>query len=265
MSKTTIVDLNRMKKEGEKIAMITAYDAGQASLAESAGVDSILVGDSLGMVIQGHESTLPVTVDHMVYHTGMVTRSSRHAMVIADMPFMSHGTCEQALHSAGRLMQEGGAHMVKIEGGEAQLETVHHLTQRAVPVCAHLGLLPQSIHQLGGYKVQGRDRESASTLLNDARRMQDAGAQMLVLECIPAALADEITAALDIPVIGIGAGKGCDGQVLVWHDLLGITPGKTPGFSKNFMAGANSIEGAITAYVQAVRDGSFPAAEHCFQ
>ena len=245
--------------------MLTAYDAGQAALAEVAGVDTLLVGDSLGMVVQGHDSTLPVTVDHMVYHTEMVSRASTRALIVADMPFMSHGTCEQALNSAGRLMQEGGAHMVKLEGGAAQVETVRHLTQRAVPVCAHLGLLPQSIHQLGEYRVQGRDGASAKAILNDARAMQDAGAQMLVLECIPELLVEEITAALEIPVIGIGAGKSCDGQVLVWHDLLGITRGKAPKFSKNFMAGAESVESAINAYVEAVRSGAFPAPEHTFQ
>lgn len=265
MSKITITTLNRMKAEGEKIAMVTAYDAGCTQLAEAAGVDSILVGDSLGMVVQGHDSTLPVTVDHMVYHTEMVSRGSKRALIIADMPFMSHGTCVQALDTAGRLMKEGGAHMVKLEGGRPQVETVRHLTERSVPVCAHLGLLPQSIHQLGGYRVQGREQEAAQHILNDARLMQDAGAQMLVLECIPKLLADEITAALEIPVIGIGAGAGCDGQVLVMQDLLGITPGKTPSFSKDFMAQAGSIEGAIAAYVSAVRRGEFPAPEHTFQ
>lgn len=265
MSQTTISTLNRMKAAAEKIAVITAYDAGFTRLAEAAGVDVILVGDSLGMVMQGHDTTLPVTVEQMVYHTEMVTRVSRQCLVVADMPFMSHGTRDQALDTAGRLMKSGGAHMVKLEGGRAQVETVRHLTERAVPVCAHLGLLPQSIHQLGGYRVQGRDKESAHDLLNDARMMQDAGAQMLVLECIPAVLAEEVTAALDIPVIGIGAGAACDGQVLVLHDVLGITGGKPPSFSKNFMPEAESIEAAIEAYVNAVRGGTFPAPEHIFQ
>jgi len=245
--------------------VITAYDAGFTRLAEAAGVDVILVGDSLGMVVQGHDTTLPVTVEQMVYHAEMVTRVSRRCLIVADMPFMSHGTRDQALDTAGRLMKAGGAHMVKLEGGRAQVETVRHLTERAVPVCAHLGLLPQSIHQLGGYRVQGRDQESAHDLLNDARMMQDAGAQMLVLECIPAVLAQEITAALDIPVIGIGAGAACDGQVLVLHDALGMTAGKPPSFSKNFMPEADSIETAIEAYVNAVREGGFPGPEHIFK
>lgn len=254
-----------MKAAAEKIVVITAYDAGFTRLAEAAGVDVILVGDSLGMVVQGHETTLPVTVEQMVYHTELVNRVNQHSLVVADMPFMSHGTRDQALDTAGRLMKVGGAHMVKLEGGRAQVDTVRHLTQRAVPVCAHLGLLPQSIHQLGGYRVQGRDKETAHNILNDARMMQDAGAQMLVLECIPAVLAQEITAAVDIPVIGIGAGVGCDGQVLVLHDLLGMTLGKSPSFSKNFMAEAESVEAAIKAYVNAVRSGVFPAAEHTFK
>ena len=265
MKRITISDLKRMQAAAEKIAVITAYDAGFTRLAEAAGVDVILVGDSLGMVVQGHDTTLPVTVEQMVYHTGLVARVSQRSLLVADMPFMSHGTCDQALDTAGRLMKEGGAHMVKLEGGRAQVDTVRHLTERAVPVCAHLGLLPQSIHQLGGYRVQGRDGADARNLLNDARMMQDAGAQMLVLECIPALLAQEITNALDIPVIGIGAGAACDGQVLVLHDILGITPGKPPSLSKNFMPGAGSIEAAIKAYVDAVRTGSFPTAEHTFQ
>jgi 3-methyl-2-oxobutanoate hydroxymethyltransferase len=261
----TLSTLQRMKTANEKIAVLTAYDAGFARLAESAGVEVILVGDSLGMVVQGHDSTLPVTVEEMVYHTAMVNRGCSKPLLVADMPFMSHGTPRQALDNAGRLMKEGGAHMVKLEGGHAQVETVRHLTDRAVPVCAHLGLLPQSIHQLGGYKVQGRDSHSAERILNDAHELQQVGAQMLVLECIPEMLAKEISLALDIPVIGIGAGRGCDGQVLVLHDMLGITPGKAPGFSRNFMAEADSIEAAIKAYVDAVHDGEFPAEEHCFQ
>jgi 3-methyl-2-oxobutanoate hydroxymethyltransferase len=264
MAKVTITTLNRMKREGEKIAMLTSYDASFTLLAERAGVDVLLIGDSLGMVVQGHESTLPVTVSDMVYHTANVMRASERAMVIADMPFMSHGTPQQALETAGRLMKEGGAHMVKIEGGAPQLETVRHLTARAVPVCAHLGLLPQSIHQLGGYRVQGRDQETAHNILNDARALQDAGVQMLVLECVPRVLAAEITAALDIPVIGIGAGPECDGQVLVIYDMLGINPHKPPSFVADFVARSGSVPAALEAYVQAVRDGSFPAEEHCF-
>lgn len=261
----TLSTLQRMKTANEKIAVLTAYDAGFARLAESAEVEVILVGDSLGMVVQGHDSTLPVTVEEMVYHTAMVNRGCSKPLLVADMPFMSHGTPRQALDNAGRLMKEGGAHMVKLEGGHAQVETVRHLTDRAVPVCAHLGLLPQSIHQLGGYKVQGRDSHSAERILNDAHELQQAGAQMLVLECIPEMLAKEISLALDIPVIGIGAGRGCDGQVLVLHDMLGITPGKAPSFSRNFMSEADSIEAAMKAFVDAVHNHEFPSGEHCFQ
>ena len=263
--KVTLSTLNRMKREQQPIAMVTAYDAAFARLAEAAGVEAILVGDSLGMVVQGHDSTLPVSVDEMVYHTSMVKRGSQWAFIIADMPFMSHGTPSQALDSAGRLMKEGGAHMVKLEGGHAQVDTVRHLTARAVPVCAHLGLLPQSIHQLGGYKVQGRDSHSAEGILRDALALQEAGAQMLVLECVPELLGKEVSLALEIPVIGIGAGRGCDGQVLVLHDLLGITQEQAPRFSRDFMADTGSVQQALSAYVSAVHDRSFPAQEHCFQ
>lgn len=264
MGKTTISTLERMKAEGEKIAVITSYDASFTRQIEAAGMDVILVGDSLGMVIQGHESTLPVTVSDMVYHTANVIRVSERAMVIADMPFMSHGTPEQALDTAGRLMKEGGAHMVKIEGGAPQLETVRHLTARAVPVCGHLGLTPQSIHQLGAYRVQGRGEHASERLLKDAVGLQQAGAQLLVLECIPAVLAAEITQALDIPVIGIGAGADTDGQVLVLYDMLGITMGGMPSFVHDFLAEAGSVPGALSAYVKAVKAGSFPAKEHSF-
>jgi len=265
MAKVTISTLMKMKQAGEKIAMLTSYDASFTTLAEQAGVDTLLVGDSLGMVVQGRESTLPVTVDEMVYHTANVMRVRRRALVVADMPFMSHGTPKQALETAGRLMKEGGAHMVKIEGGAPQVETVRHLAERAVPVCAHLGLLPQSIHQLGGYRVQGRDEASAARMLADARALQAAGAQMLVVECIPSTLGAELARSLDIPVIGIGAGAGCDGQVLVVYDMLGITPGKRPSFTRDFLADAGAVPAALEAYVRAVRECSFPAAEHGFE
>jgi 3-methyl-2-oxobutanoate hydroxymethyltransferase len=265
VGKTTISTLNRMKADGEKIAVITSYDASFTRQIEEAGIDVILVGDSLGMVIQGHESTLPVTVSDMVYHTANVVRVSQSAMVIADMPFMSHGTPEQALDTAGRLMKEGGAQMVKIEGGAPQLDTVRHLTARAVPVCGHLGLMPQSIHQLGAYRVQGRGEHAAERLIKDAVGLQDAGAQMLVLECIPALLAAEVSKALDIPVIGIGAGALTDGQVLVLYDMLGITGGGTPSFVRDFLADTGSVGAALRAYVKAVKDQSFPAKEHTFQ
>lgn len=264
MAKITISTLDRMKAAGEKIAVITSYDASFTRLIERAGMDVILIGDSLGMVIQGHESTLPVTVSDMVYHTANVMRVSEHCMVIADMPFMSHGTPGQALDTAGRLMKEGGAHMVKIEGGAPQLDTVRHLTDRAVPVCGHLGLTPQSIHQLGAYRVQGRGEQAAERILKDAIALQDAGVQMLVLECVPAVLAEEITRALDVPVIGIGAGVETDGQVLVLFDMLGITPDKPPTFVRDFLAEVGSVPEAISAYVDAVKSKTFPAPEHTF-
>jgi 3-methyl-2-oxobutanoate hydroxymethyltransferase len=264
VGKITISTLDRMKAAGEKIAVITSYDASFTRQIEQAGMDVILVGDSLGMVVQGHESTLPVTVGDMVYHTANVMRVSERCLVIADMPFMSHGTPGQALDTAGRLMKEGGAHMVKIEGGAPQLETVRHLTARAVPVCGHLGLLPQSIHQLGAYRVQGRGEHDAERILKDAVALQKAGVQMLVLECVPAVLAEEISRALDVPVIGIGAGADTDGQVLVLYDMLGITPGQTPSFVRDFLTPSGSIAGALSDYVQAVKDKTFPAAEHTF-
>jgi 3-methyl-2-oxobutanoate hydroxymethyltransferase len=254
-----------MKIEGNKIAVITSYDASFTRQIERAGMDVILVGDSLGMVVQGHESTLPVTVADVVYHTANVTRVGEQCMVIADMPFMSHGTPRQALDTAGRLMKEGGAHMVKIEGGAPQIETVRHLTDRAVPVCGHLGLMPQSIHQLGAYRVQGRDEHAAERILQDAVALQEAGAQLLVLECVPALLAEEVTRAVDIPTIGIGAGVETDGQVLVLYDMLGITTESTPTFVRNFLADTGSVSAALTAYVQAVKDRSFPATEHTFK
>ena len=260
----TISNLMRMKAAGEKIAALTAYDASFTRLAEEAGVDVLLVGDSLGMVVQGHESTLPVTVEEMVYHTAAVARTRQHALVVADMPFMSYGSPEEALANAGRLMKEGRAHMVKLEGGAPQLDTVHHLTRHAVPVCAHLGLLPQSVYQLGGYKVQGRDAEGARQIREDALALQAAGAQMLVLECIPASLAAEVTAGLGIPVIGIGAGADTDGQVLVIYDVLGIAGGRPPSFVRNFLDGQGSVLDALAAYVRAVKDGSFPDAGHCY-
>jgi 3-methyl-2-oxobutanoate hydroxymethyltransferase len=264
VSKTTISTLNRMKANEEKIAVITSYDASFTRLIENAGMDVILVGDSLGMVIQGHESTLPVTVADMVYHTANVVRVSERCLVVADMPFMSHGTPAQALETAGRLMKEGGAHMVKIEGGAPQLETVRHLTDRAVPVCGHLGLTPQSIHQLGAYRVQGRGEQAAEQVLKDAVALQEAGAQMMVLECVPALLAAEVTRALDVPVIGIGAGVETDGQVLVLYDMLGITPMKPPSFVRDFLAENANVAFALSAYVEAVKSKAFPAQEHTF-
>lgn len=264
MGKVTISTLDKMKASGEKITVITSYDASFTQLIENAEMDVILIGDSLGMVVQGHESTLPVTVDDIVYHTANVVRASNHCLVIADMPFMSHGTAEQALDTAGRLMKDGGAHMVKIEGGAAQVETVRHLTERAVPVCGHLGLTPQSIHQLGAYRVQGRDHAAAKQLVADALALQDAGMQLLVLECVPAALAETVAQTVSVPVIGIGAGVDTDGQVLVIYDMLGISIGKTPSFSHNFLTETGSVEQALKAYVKAVKAKTFPSAQHTF-
>lgn len=260
----TIKTLNKLKQQGEKICVLTSYDAAFARLAENAGVEVLLVGDSLGMVVQGQSSTIPVSMDDMVYHTRNVCRGSQQAFVIADMPFMSYPTMERALLNAGRLMQEGGAQMVKLEGGAVQLKTVEHLTSHAVPVCGHLGLLPQSIHQLGSYQVQGREHHQAEHIRKDALALQEAGAQMLVLECVPSELARLVTAELEIPVIGIGAGNAVDGQVLVLYDMLGMGEGERPRFVKDFLQQSGSIEGAIRAYVEAVKNGSYPAAEHCY-
>ncbi len=259
----TVTTLRKMKQDGEKIAMLTAYDSSFARVVDQGGVDVILVGDSLGMVIQGRKTTIPVSVDDIIYHTRAVTWAAERALVLADLPFMSYTSPEMALRNCARLMQESYAHMVKLEGGAPQVETVKQLTFHGVPVCAHLGLQPQSVHKLGGYRVQGREAAVATQMQADALALQDAGADMLVLECVPTSLAEKITAQLEIPVIGIGAGHLCDGQVLVLHDMLGITPG-APRFSRDFMPDAGTIPGAVEAYVTAVRDGSFPAAEHSF-
>ena len=264
MSRVSVATLRKMKEAGEKFAALTAYDASFARLLDEAGVAVVLVGDSLGMVLQGQESTVPVTLEEMIYHTSMVRRGCERALVVADLPFMSYASTEQAMHSAARLMKEGGAHMVKLEGGAVMVETVRALAQRGVPVCAHLGLLPQSVHKVGGYRVQGRDSESAEAMLADALAMEQAGADLLVLECIPRQLAKRISETLSIPVIGIGAGADTDGQVLVLYDMLGITPGKRPSFSHDFLADTGSVSAAIVAYVQQVKTGSFPAEEHCF-
>lgn len=260
----TLSRLREMKQAGEKIAMLTAYDASFAALLDEAGVDVLLIGDSLGMVIQGHDTTLPVSVDDVVYHTRAVANGTHHALLIADMPFMSYATPTQALASAARLMQEGGAHMVKLEGGAVQVETVQYLTARGVPVCAHLGLLPQSVHKLGGYKVQGREEHAARALREDALALEQAGADLVVIECVPSALAAEISASVAMPVIGIGAGTDCDGQVLVVYDMLGLTPGKRPKFSRDFLAGKGDVRAAIADYVEQVRAGTFPGPEHGF-
>ena len=263
-SAVTIPELSAMKARNEKIVVLTAYDASFANIVDESGVDVILVGDSLGMVIQGHETTLSTTLDDMVYHTRCVARGTKRALLLADLPFMSYPTAERAAESAARLIREGRAQMVKLEGGRNRTESIRFLVGQGIPVCGHLGLLPQSVHQLGGYLVQGREDRSAQTILEDALLLQEAGIGLLVIECVPATLGEEIASALDIPVIGIGAGAGCDGQVLVLHDLLGLGSGKRPRFVKNFMDGVGDIPSAIRAYAQAVRDGSFPAKEHSF-
>jgi 3-methyl-2-oxobutanoate hydroxymethyltransferase len=260
----TIPDLQTMKREGRKIAALTAYDASFARLLDQSGVDLLLVGDSLGMVVQGKSNTVPVSLDDMVYHCHCVSGAVNRAVVVADLPFMSYPTPEVAAVSAARLMQRGGAQMVKLEGGRNRSEVVRFLVDQNIPVCGHLGLLPQSIHRLGRYAVQGRDQSSARLLQEDALILREAGIEMLVLECVPAELAEAIRYELDIPVIGIGAGPGCDGQVLVLHDMLGISPGKPPRFVKDFLAGADGVADAVTRYVEAVRDGGFPAPEHCY-
>jgi 3-methyl-2-oxobutanoate hydroxymethyltransferase len=259
----TIPSINALKSAGEKITMLTAYDASFASLMDRCGVEILLIGDSLGMVCNGHNSTLPVTVQEIAYHTASVARGSKSAMVLADMPFGSYATPEAAFANAVQLIQ-AGAHMVKIEGGAWLVPTVRFLTERAIPVCAHLGLTPQSVHQMGGYKVQGKTTESADILKADALALQAAGASMVVLEAIPAQLGREVTELLAMPTIGIGAGPDCSGQVLVMHDLLGVFPGRKARFVKNFMDGQTSIDAAISAYVREVKNGSFPALEHCF-
>lgn len=260
----TVQTLRDMKRKQDKIVSLTAYDATFARLMDDAGVEVILVGDSLGMVIQGQSTTVPVTMDDMVYHSRMVARGCTHALLMVDMPFLSYTTPAQALSNAARLMQEGGAHAVKLEGGGMQAEVVHTLAKNGIPVCAHLGLQPQSIHKLGGYKVQGRGDDAREVLLDDAQILQDAGADILLLECVPAELGSAITLAVEIPVIGIGAGVECDGQVLVLYDMLGITQGKTPKFSKNFLHGP-SVQAAVSEYIQAVKAGTFPTAEHSFR
>jgi 3-methyl-2-oxobutanoate hydroxymethyltransferase len=250
--------------KGEKIAVLTCYDASFAGLLEQQGVDVLLVGDSLGMVVQGHETTLPVTLDDMVYHTACVARGSKQAFIVGDMPFGTFQISPERTFGHAAQLMAAGAQMVKLEGGEAMVETVRFLTGRGIPVCGHLGLTPQSVHQLGGYRVQGKETAAAEKLLEDAAALEQAGAAMIVLEAIPALLAAEITAALSIPTIGIGAGAACSGQVLVLHDMLDVYPGKKARFVKNFMQGAASIADAVARYVAEVKAGSFPAQEHSF-
>ena len=260
----TVSTLNKMKQAGEKIAMLTCYEASFASLMSDAGVDMLLVGDSLGMTVQGHDSTLPVTLADMVYHTCAVARGNKNAMIVTDLSFGSfQQNKEQAFAAAVELMQ-AGAHMVKLEGGVWMAETTEFLQMRGIPVCAHIGLTPQSVNAFGGYKVQGKGDVAAQALLADAQAHADAGAALVLMECVPAALAAEVTHSINCPTIGIGAGVDCDGQVLVMHDMLGVFPGKTARFVRNFMQGQDSIQAAVSAYVNAVKKSEFPAAEHQF-
>ena len=261
----TVPSLRAMKAQGRRIVMLTAYDASFAWQLEAAGVDVALVGDSLGMVVQGHSSTLPVTLDQMVYHTSAVARGLSATLLVADVPFMADRDVAHLLEAGARLVGEAGAAMVKIEGAAAHvLDGIAALTVHAIPVCAHLGLTPQSVHRFGGFRIQGREQAAADRVLADALAVQAAGAELLVMEGVPVELGRRVTEALVIPVIGIGAGPHCDGQVLVIHDMLGITPGKRPKFSKDFLAGRDSVAAAIGAYAEDVRSGAFPAPEHCF-
>jgi 3-methyl-2-oxobutanoate hydroxymethyltransferase len=260
----TLATLQKMAQEGSRIAMLTCYDASFAAVLEAAGVDSLLIGDSLGNVLQGHESTLPVTLRDMVYHTQCVARGSKRAFIIGDMPFATFQVSPQdAFHNAAELMA-AGAHMVKIEGGRPMLDTIEFLTDRGVPVCGHLGLTPQSVHALGGYRVQGRGEDAGQQLLKEAKLLEQAGAGMIVLEAIPAALAAAVTEALKVPTIGIGAGVDCAGQVLVLHDMLDVYPGRKAKFVKNFMRTTGTIQGAIELYVKEVKARTFPGPEHSF-
>lgn len=264
MAKITTASLLKMKQQGEKISTITAYDASFSKLFDQAGIHAILIGDSLGMVLQGEDSTLPVSIDDMAYHTRCVKRGVEETLIIADMPFMSYATQEQALTNATKLMQSG-ASMVKMEGGAWLNSTISALVERGIPVCAHLGLTPQSVNIFGGFKVQGRDNDKAQQMIDDAKALEAAGAQLLVLECIPASLGEAITQALSIPTIGIGAGKETDGQILVMHDALGIACNYMPKFSRNFLKDTGDIKKAVELYISEVSQGNFPGDEHIFK
>jgi 3-methyl-2-oxobutanoate hydroxymethyltransferase len=260
----TLSTLAKMKADGEKIASLTCYDASFAMLLDAADVDVVLVGDSLGMVIQGHSTTVPVTMDDVVYHSRAVSRALHRPFLMADLPFMSYPSKSEALANSVRLMQEGGAQMIKLESGGSQIEIVEFLASHDIAVCAHLGLKPQSVHKTGGFRVQGREEDAAELMMANAKRLEDAGADIVLLECIPSALGKQITQALRVPVIGIGAGPDTNGQILVLYDILDITTGRKPRFVQNFMAGAGTNQQALANYVKAVRDGQYPAPEHEF-
>ena len=259
-----VASLGRMKEQGEKISCITCYDASYAALVDAADLDVVLVGDSLGMVIQGHDTTVPVTLDNVIYHCRAVARGLVRPFLMADMPFMTYTSKEQALQNAVRLMQEGGAKMVKLEGGAGQAEIVEFLASHDIAVCAHLGLRPQSVHKTGGFRVQGREEAAAEKMRSDAKLLQDSGADVVLLECVPSHLGKAITAELHVPVIGIGAGPDTDGQILVLYDVLDITPGRKPRFVQNFQQGHDSPIAALQAYGEAVKSKAYPAPEHCF-
>lgn len=264
MPQVTLTTLQGLKNKGEKIVMLTCYDATFAKTASEAGVEVLLIGDSLGMVLQGHDSTLPVSIEDMTYHTACVKRGNRGAMIVADLPFMANATIEQTLHNSAALMK-AGAHMVKVEGAAWLADSIRLLAERGIPVCAHMGLTPQAVNLFGGYKVQGRQEAQAQQMIEDAKALEAAGTALLLLECVPSELAARITQAVSIPVIGIGAGSDTDGQVLVLHDMLGLSlSGRTPKFVKNFMAEHGDIAKAIAAYAAAVKAVEFPAAEHGF-
>jgi len=262
--KITLPLLAKLKRQGEKFACLTAYDYSFAHLLERCGVEVVLVGDSLGMVVQGHDTTLPVTVDDIEYHGAAVARGLNHAMLMLDMPFGSLNSQQQALDNASHMLKRTGAQVVKLEGGITQIKTVETLSKFSIPVCAHLGLQPQSVFKMGGYRVQGREHDSAVAMRDAALQLQEAGADLLLLECVPANLAKEITLMLQIPVIGIGAGAACDGQILVLQDVLGITAGKLPRFSQNYMALESTIDAALSRYVAEVKQGIYPDNSHSF-
>jgi len=265
MSKAnTVSTIRQLVSDGEKFTMLTAYDATFAQIISEQGIETILVGDSLGMVIQGKESTVPVTISEMVYHTQAVAKGNNGALLVADMPFNTYGSISQTLENAGKLMQ-AGAHMVKLEGGAWLCDSVKALSQAGIPTCLHLGLTPQSVNKFGGYKVQGRDDSAAKEMIADAIALAESGADFILLECVPAELAKALTEAVPVPVIGIGAGKDTDGQVLVCYDTLGLTQHRLPRFVKNYMATANTWENAISTFKQEVKNGTFPAPEHCFE
>ena len=261
----TVPTLRRMKEQGRRITMVTAYDATFARMIDEAGADVLLVGDSLGMVIQGRKTTLPVTVDEVIYHCRAVARGTTHAHIVGDMPFLSHQlNSEQALTNAARFLAEGGAHAVKLEGGASAARTIRRLVEAGIPVMAHVGLTPQSVHAMGGFRVQGKTERAADRVLKDARAVADAGAYAVVLEGIPSDLAEQVTSAVHIPTIGIGAGPHCDGQVLVCYDLLGLTADLKPRFVKRYAEMFDAGKAAVTAYCEEVRDGSFPTEAHGF-